>query len=104
MKAKQTTTEINLNACPEFPPPIGSTTPPKKPSKVKDKKEIKLTPDGTNREQRRAIVSFSKKVGYEINFDERIYDFPHTKDNGQKNSSTANLRHLLSGYGIAKAV
>lgn len=35
-----------------------------------------------------------------IDFDERIYDFPHTKDNGQKNSSTANLRHLLNGYGI----
>jgi putative DNA primase/helicase len=83
MKAKPTTTEINLDDCPEFPPPIGSPTPPKKPRNTRKPKT-----DG--------VV----KVDALINFDERIYDFPHTKDNGQKHSSTANLRHLLSGYGI----
>ncbi|MEI6705781.1 MAG: VapE domain-containing protein [Methylococcales bacterium] len=78
---------INLNDCPEFPEPIGSTTPPKKPSKAKAKKVIELTPNGI-------------KASKPINFDVRIGDFPHTKDNGQKNSSTANLRHLLNGYNI----
>jgi len=74
---------INLDDCPEFPPPIGSTTPPKKPRNTAKPKAASIG-----------------KTDAPINFDVRIDDFPHTKDNGQKNSSTANLRHLLSGYGI----
>lgn len=35
-----------------------------------------------------------------IDFDEPIFGFPHTKDNGQKRTTIANLRFLFDGYGI----
>jgi putative DNA primase/helicase len=36
----------------------------------------------------------------DIDFDEPIFGFPHTKDNGQKRTTIANLRFLFDGYGI----
>jgi putative DNA primase/helicase len=35
-----------------------------------------------------------------IDFDEPIYGFPHTKDNGQKRATIANLKFLFKEYGI----
>lgn len=34
-------------------------------------------------------------------FDRPVNGFPHTKDNGQKRTTIANLRHLFSSYGIS---
>jgi putative DNA primase/helicase len=42
----------------------------------------------------------TKPVTPIIDFDEPIYGFPHTKDNGQKRATIGNLKFLFKEYGI----